>query len=99
MVPDVQEIDISGHNEHGTTLDRCGDVLVIVGVLAHAGDFVLTSDQLRQDEDVLEPQLRINLGASGFSNLRVGESLQHLLDDLGRKDNLVCRLLLEKKKH
>jgi hypothetical protein len=36
---------------------------------------------LRQDEDVFEPQLRVDLAANRPANLRIGERLQNFLDD------------------
>src|SRR5262245_59523230 len=58
MFFDVWEVWVAGDHERRATLDGSGNVLVIVGVRADAGHLVLSGNDLRQDEDVLEPELR-----------------------------------------
>src|SRR5437867_12546559 len=68
-----QQIRIAGHHECRAALDSSCDVLVAVRITGERRDLDVAGNEVRQDDDVLEPEFRINFRASGLVNLGIGE--------------------------
>src|SRR4029077_10983093 len=49
-------------------------------------------NELREHDDVLEPQFGLDLRTDGLANLGVRERPQDLLGDLGRQNNFDCSI-------
>ena len=92
VLADFQKIGIPRDDERGAALNRRRDVLVVIRVGAYAGDLVLSRGHLRQDEDVLEPELRFCSRSSSLQDLRVGEGVKDFRGDLGRQHELEGRV-------
>jgi hypothetical protein len=92
VLSDLQKIGIPRDHERGASLNRRRDVLVVIGVGAYAGDLVLSGNHLRQDEDVLEPELGFSSRSSSLQDPWVSERVEDLRGDLGREHQLESRV-------
>jgi hypothetical protein len=95
VLSDLQKIGIPRDHERGASLNRRRDVLVVIPVGAYAGDLVFSGNHLRQDEDVLEPELGFSSRSSRLHDLWVGERVEDLRGDLGRQHELEGRVTQE----
>ena len=75
MFADLKQIRVSGDHEYGTTLNRCGNVHIVVRVIAHACDSAFTRHELREHNDVLKPEFWLDFRSSQLTNLWVREGL------------------------
>src|SRR5436190_23068748 len=57
---DAKQMWVAADHECGPAFDRSGDVLIVVWILADASHPILACAELSQDDDVLEPQSRVN---------------------------------------
>src|SRR5438128_5824141 len=94
MLLESKKRPIAGDDVGCTPLDGRGDVFVVVRVVADAGKLPRTGNQVRQDDDVLEPQFRVS-AAEHFAYLGVGERTQHFVDD-GRREHDFEALVAQK---
>ena len=81
MLFDPKQVHIARDNQCRSVFDSGGDVLVIVRVMVHAGELVIARDEMREHDDVLEPQLGIKLSAHVLADLGIGERLQDFIGD------------------
>jgi hypothetical protein len=60
VLPEIKKRPITGDDVRRASLERRGDVLVVVRVFADAGELLCARNQVRQHDEVLEPELRIS---------------------------------------
>jgi hypothetical protein len=68
VLPQLEEPLVSGDDAGGAALQGGSEVLVVVRVVADAGKMELARDDVRQHDDVLEPELRLPGGADELAS-------------------------------
>src|SRR5882762_8670692 len=91
MLPEIEKRPIAGDDVDRASLESRGDVLVVVRVLADAGELLCASNQVRQHDEVLEPQLRVS-ATEQLAQFGISHGAQHLVHDCGREHHLETRV-------
>ena len=82
---------VAGYDTGGASLEGRCDVLVVVGIFADAAELSRADNEIRQDDDVLKPQLPIDV-AKQLANFRIREGSQYLIQDGRREHDLEVRI-------
>src|SRR5438105_3437689 len=94
MFLESQKRLIAGDDVASARLKSRGDVLVVVRVLADAGELLRACNQVGEHDDVLEPQLGVG-PVEQLANFGVGERSQDLIHDGRRDHDLEARITQE----
>jgi len=91
---DCKERLIASDNVTSASLESCGEVLIVVGIVADARELLRADNQVRQHHDVLKPQLRID-AAQQLANFRIREGSHHFIHNRRREHDLEVRIAQE----
>src|SRR3970040_1951838 len=79
VLPERQQAMVSRDDERRATLERGGNKLIVVRILADGGGRSLAGDEIGQHSDVLEPELGLEVATDELADLRVREGTQHFV--------------------
>jgi len=77
---------VASHHERGAAGDGCGQVLVVIRVLAHTSHLNGIQNDVRQEDQVLHPECGVEAPPHVPADLGICEGPHDLVDDRVRQD-------------